>query len=592
MSQFSFRRLWLVILTFGVIFAGAEARIFAADFRPLLQEAVKEGRAEVVIPPGIYRMTAKPRSPHIYLHDVRNLTIVATGVTMICEKLSRAIAFENCHNVTLKGLTVDYDPLPFTQGTVIRVADDRDSIDVALHAGYPREAYSRIDICDPKTRFRKRGMPFLWGTKTEWVDANTVRVKLKGIGDTAAIGDMVSLSGAAASDGIPHGITVDNCGGMTFADVTVYTAPGMGIIEAGGEGGMRYLRCRVVPGPRPPGADQDRLLSTVWDAMQTSETRKGPVVEDCQIASAGDDSWSVQSDDYLVLKATGHEIVVGFSNPYSTGPLPGDHLQMSLDGKPATVAKQAVVTRDEAGFSPEVLQKLATAKNWTPWHVSGKFARLTLDQDDPFPVGQSIYCPDQQCNGFIFRHNHLHSPGRILIKAGDGLIEENEVRDGHSGVTVCPEVLGSGAAGIANLIIRKNLFFGTGYFCPLTNSSQSGCVSISAEGDNHQLRPPGIFRDITIEDNRFQEINGPCIVVTSASQVAIRRNAFIRPFSTPPNTIGRDLGIDSAALVWVAETSNLLLQDNTVSDPGPYGKIELKEGHGVTGISGSLLRSP
>jgi hypothetical protein len=74
--------------------------------------------------------------------------------------------------------------------------------------------------------------------------------------------------------------------------------------------------------------------------------------------------------------------------------------------------------------------------------------------------------------------------------------------------------------------------------------------------------------------------------------VAIRRNAFIRPFTTPPNTIGRELGIDPAALVWVAETDNLLLQDNTASDPGPFGKIELKEGPGVTGVSGSLFRSP
>src|SRR5580698_9361202 len=123
MSQLISRTRWLLILTCGVILAGAELQARAADFCPLLEEAIKEGKTEVVIPPGTYRMTAKPGSPHLYLHDVRNLTIVATGVTMICEKLSRAIAFENCHNVTLKGLTVDYDPLPFTQGTVIRVAD-------------------------------------------------------------------------------------------------------------------------------------------------------------------------------------------------------------------------------------------------------------------------------------------------------------------------------------------------------------------------------------------------------------------------------------------------------------------------------------
>ena len=513
------------------------------DFRALLENAINKGDAQVVIPPGTYRLAPLSGNTTVDVNGAKNLTIIADGVTLICTRLTRAVAFTHCANVTLRGLTVDYDPLPFTQGTVTQIAPDFSWIDVKLDAGYPRAAYSRIDLCDPKTRHRKRGMPYLWGTSAAMVGADTVRVTRSDIGKAAAIGDLASLN-TGPINGAAHAVSIDTCSGMAFDHVTVFSAPGFGLVESDGDGGMRYEHCRVVPGPIPPGATEPRLLSTSWDAIQSKMLKHGPVVEDCDIVSAGDDSWSVQSSDYLVMSVDGSKAVLAFRDQFCEGPQVGDRVARSLaSAQPIVVSRQdkTLTAEERANGIP------ANMKNASPWdNVGAKAIEITVAGAFPFAAGDSVYCPDRMCNGFVFRNNRVHSPGRILVKAGDGLIENNEVIDCHSGVTVNPEVPGASAAGIANLVIRGNLFRSTGWFCPLWNSAQAGSVSVTSDGIGNQMRPAGIYRNIVIENNRFDDIKGPAIVVTSAQGVTIKDNIFCHMMTAPPERNGRQVQHRSA----------------------------------------------
>ena len=111
-----------VFCVFSLLFAGTLISCRAdapTDFRPLLDNAVRKHLHQVVIPPGTYRLP-----PGIDIKDAKNLKIIADGVTLVCTRLSRALSFDNCANVTLRGMAVDYDPLPFTQGKVTAIAPD------------------------------------------------------------------------------------------------------------------------------------------------------------------------------------------------------------------------------------------------------------------------------------------------------------------------------------------------------------------------------------------------------------------------------------------------------------------------------------
>lgn len=558
-------------LAFYLLLIATAALGQPADFRPVVREALKKGERRIVIAPGVYRLAPEAGQGTIWtVRGAQDVEIIADGVTLVGTKLTRAVALENCRNMTLQGLTVDYDPLPFTQGTVTAAAPDKSWIDIKIHDGYPRQPYARIDVVDPQTRFRKKGMPFLWGTKAEMSAPDTVRVTLKGIGNAAAFGDYASLSTGSEAGLPPHGLTVENCAGTTLNNVTVHCAPGMGILEVDGEGRARFQGCKIVRGPKPPGATQERLLTTSWDAMQSKTIKYGPLVENCVIEDAGDDSWSVQSSDFLVVKRERNNITIATRDEWTDGVQVGDRLRTSLDGPEVKITARKVVKREAANLAPETLEKLKAAPAYSLWNVSPKCFELTIDRESPFKVGDSVYSPDRQGNGFKFANNKIHSPGRLLIKAGGlGLVANNEFDTPHN-ITICPEIPGEAAAGIKGLIIRNNTIRSAGYFCPAPWSSAAGALSITASSKPPHLRPAGVFDGILIEGNIFENCNGPNLVLSSVRNVIVRDNKYVNAQQTKPNDTGAVYGIAANSVVWISQSEGVQIQRDAAANIGRF----------------------
>lgn len=566
--------------------AMSSASAAAIDPRSVIREAVAAGRRQVVIPPGEYRLAPLTGTAVVVpLRDVQNLEIIATGVTIVCTKRTRAVELLGCSHVTIRGLVIDYDPLPFTQGTVVAVGDDGRWVNVRIHAGYAVEPWSRIDVVDPKTRYRKKGMPFLWGTTADVVEPDVVRVHHKQLGSTAGIGDLASLSTAQDADGICHAVTLEHCtGGMILEDVTIHAAPGMGIVEHAGEGDTLLRRVRIVAGPRPAGATEDRLLTTSWDGILHNSVRKGPTVESCTIEHCGDDSWSVQSQDYVILARDGTTAIVaprGHVCPLAAG----DTLRSSLEAPAFTIASLQPVGLEDAAMTPAVIERLETAAPWTPWKVNTRaMMRVSFRESPPWREGDSVYCPQRQGDGFVFRGNQTRSSGRILIKAGDGLVEDNALHMPH-GVVVCPELPAGGAAGIRGLVFRNNTIVASGFFCPAPWSPQAGALSIVC-GEGHAFRPPGIFDDILIEGNVFKGTCGVSMAITSARNVVIRGNRFVERDPAAPGDTGAAFGIDQSVVIWLAESDGVALAGNRVTGPVPKPVTLVRKGSGVDRLTG------
>lgn len=553
------------------------------DFRPAVTEALKRGEKRIVIPPGVYRLAPESGGKVVWnLSGVKDTEIVAEGVILRSTKLTRAVAIHGCSQLTLRGLKVDYDPLPFTQGVVIATAEDKSWIEVKLHDGYPRKPYSRIDVIDPATRYRKKGMPFLWGTKAEMKGADVVRVSREGIGAAARPGDLASLNTGPAPDGIPHAVSIENCAAVTLDRVVVHSAPGMGILENDGEGRGRYLNCKVVPGPRPDGAMEDRLLSSSWDAMQVKTVRVGPLVKGCEIREAGDDSWSVQSSDYLVLKREGKTVILASRDEFTPGVQKGDRLQQRLGSPVAKIVSRRDLSREEAGLSEEVLGKLKDAPAWSEWRVSPRCIEALLDSALVLQPGDSVFSPDRMGNGFEFVDNKIHSSGRVLVKAA-GRVEGNVLDTPHA-MTVCPEVPGNAAAGIGGLVIRKNVIRRAGWFCAAPWSASAGALSITAGAKPPDMRAAGIFGDLVIEDNVFEECQGPNIVLSSTEDALIRNNRFIRPMASQGDGTGASYAIPPDALIWVAESNPVTIEDSDIVEPGRFLKKNIALGKNVADL--------
>ena len=89
----------------------------AAQNHPDLHEVLdrQKGRNLIEIPKGTYTLDVRSNGPYKF-HNLTDVHINGNGSTVICNNQEQAFSFYNCVRVELRDLTIDYDPLCFTQG--------------------------------------------------------------------------------------------------------------------------------------------------------------------------------------------------------------------------------------------------------------------------------------------------------------------------------------------------------------------------------------------------------------------------------------------------------------------------------------------
>ena len=127
----------------------------AAQNHPDLHEVLdrQKGRNLIEIPKGTYTLDVRSNGPYKF-HNLTDVHINGNGSTVICNNQEQAFSFYNCVRVELRDLTIDYDPLCFTQGEITAVAEDGSWFDVRIDEGYPVTglAANRVQFYDPQTR--------------------------------------------------------------------------------------------------------------------------------------------------------------------------------------------------------------------------------------------------------------------------------------------------------------------------------------------------------------------------------------------------------------------------------------------------------
>lgn len=222
---------------------GGEIRDEDLTFQQLVVRAIATSQPFLRLPARIER-SVPTIDPHVHLviSGARDLVVDGSGATLLATTLTRAINVQNSSNLTVVGLTVDYYPLPFTQGRVHSVATDNATVDVQLDAGYPRVLISRVRFADNTTRREKDGTSFPWGASVAWAPgsgpsdaAPVVRISGANMGQNVFRGDLAYFSGAAGPGGIEHAVAIYDgpnallaarSRDVSFVNVTVFSAPG------------------------------------------------------------------------------------------------------------------------------------------------------------------------------------------------------------------------------------------------------------------------------------------------------------------------------------------------------------------------------
>lgn len=487
-----------------------------------IRTASKEKRGKITIPPGDYLFHAQ-WSQASTLRDLQDLTIEAEGVTFWFEPpLIHALLFENCRNVTVRGLDIDFTIPCWLQARVSEVDRTAKTVRAIPMPGYePRNSKGEAEksgnrafmFYDAEGRFiNQQHSPGSWRMLDD--GRTLVCEKIDGSGIPASLkpGDYVvgTLRTGAA-------LRSNGCAGMRFENINVWSSPGMAVNENGGPGGNQYLKVRATRRPLT-----NRLHAFGADIFHLAGTDRGPILERCELAYGADDNLNIHGSFGRVVKRQ-DERRYYLQGAYSKG----DTLEFRDPRSVALLGTAKVVAATPAPDGPalQINEK---------YQAKGEVL-VELDQPlTPEPLALVVMDGKRSAAGFVLRDCWLHDNfQRTLINGSPrGLIENNTLQNLGHGITVMFETWGPWMEGpfARDLVIRNNRFLDS----PPAGPAISVSMHPPGGGSNARRFDARPLTNLTIEGNHFARTTNPPLSIHNVEGLTIRSNSFDFPADAPP----------------------------------------------------------
>ncbi len=491
------------------------------DLQRFIDRAVGAGQKRIVIAPGRYRVKPRDRQ-HLILQNLQDVQIIADGVEMICTETTRALTISNCRNVTLRGLTIDYDPLPFTQGRITSLSADKSVAEIELFDGFPRAKTAvnfKFEIFKPDTRTLRYDAP--GPEKVEAIDDRTLRLSWNRArpNDPEQVGDLIVIGSEDAPGGqIPHGVVLEKSRNVKLENVDLWASNCFGFLENECDGTV-YQHCRI--DRRPPASDLEvradaRLRSLNADAYHSKDAAKGPQILGCTAKWMGDDAVNICGHYSMVASAKGAELRVLVNGAaLQTGDMVElwSYAGVRLpDARVVKVEADGKINEAERAFLlPQRMDEWLRTK-WTP-----DAQRVTLDRAVDVGLGALVGLTQRMGNGFKVQNCNFgfnRSRG-ILIKASNGEVVGNTIKQSLGpAILVAPEYWWLESGSSNHVLIQRNRI----------EDCQDTAIEVVALAGKGGIAPSGAHRDITIAGNTVLGCALPNIVATSTAGLRIGGN--------------------------------------------------------------------
>jgi hypothetical protein len=497
------------------------------DLQGFIDGELRAGKKRIVIPPGRYPVTPRHQR-HLALRDLHDVEIAADGVEMACTETTQAVSITNCRNVTLRGLVIDYDPLPFTQGRITGFSADKGVHEIELFDGYPPAAAARAfkyEIFRPDTRTLR--CDDRYPGRVEVIDARHLRVIHPGgrASDEEQVGDLVVLGAEHAPHGsAPHAVELNRCVNLRLENIRLYSSNCFGFLELNCEGST-YYRCKIdrrAAADDPVRRASPRLRSLNADAFHSKHAVKGPAYIECTARFMGDDCINICGDYHMVMGSSGKRLRVLAKQGMNIQA--GDPVELvqydglRLPNAQAVAIERAGTIRDEER-SFLARQKMNDDFRRGRGGALNSAYTITLDREVEMPMGGVICAANRVGSGFAVRgctFGYNRSRG-ILIKASHGEVAGNHLQGCRmSAILVTPEYWWLEAGSSSDVKIVDNTILD----CHLT------AICVEAPAGNGTVSPAGDHQNITIRGNRVQGSPSPGIRVTSTRGLTIEHNAM------------------------------------------------------------------
>jgi len=459
-----------------------------------------------------------PRSKRnsLLFNGCKDLAIDGRGATLIFHGLTAPFWFSECEDVMIGDLVIDWNRPLFSQGRVL--ASTRRDFDIEIEKAFPvsgGEAVEAFGEYDARAgRPLRRGLDiYRLVESTTLVRPQVLKVRLtRPLSRPLAPGTTLVLRHQVYSY---NAFSFRECRNVTLRDVTVYTAPGMGVHASGG-GDFVLERFRVMV-RRGSG----RLMSSTADATHFNSCAGTIVIEDCVFEGMGDDAVNVHGMFLVVRERADVRTVVAVpGRRWAYNPTPGDRIELT---RAATLLPYA-----------EAVVKWATHDR--------KAQTFRIEFTAPLPkelavgdvLGNATRSPRLRITGCTVGNNRARG---FLVQTRDALIEKNTFRycSGAGIHVTCDADYWFESIGTRRVVVRGNTFEGCNYGAAMAE----GVIRVFAHVKGRRYAPPGVHRDITIENNTVRNTANAAIFVGSTDGVVIRNNRIERCSRDPSRRAGR-----------------------------------------------------
>lgn len=400
------------------------------EFRRALRAASELPDATLQIDPGTYEFDpVNERGPgsnhaHARFTDVEDVTVEGNGATFVFTAPLRAgFRFQGGSDVTIRNLTLDYDPVPFTQGEIVDIGDDRRRLTLALDDSYPSLADGLFEYADRVWAsvhqpdgslvegYRKEGSFDKFFSAIERVGDREFELVLR---------DGISPNGLLEGNRLT--VVARNQGTVlafyqmdrpTVENVSVH-ASGGAVFSASVCSDPVFRGTSIVP---PAGSD--RQIASDADGIRIVNCRSSVTIEDCHHERLLDDSIVVQHTFTSVTEIRDeHTIAVENVHPFVVDE---DDTLEALSQSGVRLGDLPPISEYDRRFSSHGVRE--------------KPATITFSESiaETLSVGDYIGNQATGSQNFTVRDNELREHRGILVRvvARNGTIENN-VLDGAS----------------------------------------------------------------------------------------------------------------------------------------------------------------
>jgi hypothetical protein len=467
-----------------------------------------------------------PRNCAFVFEEMSDIIIEGNGSNLIFHEQMQPFTFDNCKNIELRNINIDWEQPLIAQAQIMEVKDRKIRVNIDLKESPFRIEEGKILFGTSRNEVRpwtstmefdRDGRYVVpqtgdWGCLGKGWENYLAENILPGIVEInlpltrkPAVGNYLVMRHA---ERIHSGIFIQDSKNIKIQNINLYHATGLGILAQFSED-LTFNQYRAIPNP-----NKNRYFGGGDDGLQISNCKGQITVTNCEFAGLMDDPINVHGTSVQVIeKLSKNHLKCKFMHPQST------ELNWGHPGDKISFIENSVMQSMGVGIVAQF--KLIDAETFL----------LTFKQPVPneLAAGDALenltWSPDLLVTNSHFKS--CRARGLLVSTPGKVLIENNTFESSGSAILIAGDAnkwFESGA--VTDVTIKNNIF------TELCNTSSyqfcEGIISIYPEIPVLNDETPAFHKNIRIEENEFFPFDYPVLFARSVDGITFDNNSVTR----------------------------------------------------------------